>query len=74
MVGVRGSLREGSYSPSEPNECLCVGWGVTLGHTDGPMPHLNSACREAVESASGVQILLPKEVAIVAYRHLSILQ
>ena len=54
-----------------PQKVTNVGWGVTLGRADGLMPHPNSACREAVESASGVQILLPKEVAIVAYRHLS---
>ena len=41
-----------------------VGWDVTFGHADHPMPRLNSACRQAVESASGVQMLLPKRVRL----------
>jgi len=45
-----------------------VGWDVTLGHADQPMPRSNPACQTA-RVACGVQIPLPKKDAIEADRH-----
>ena len=43
-------------------------WGVTLGHTDQPVPRSNPAYRTA-RVACGVQTLSPKKDMVVADRH-----